>query len=227
MGVFDFLKFEKKKKRMGSIITTVADIGSLFMCVIYILFVVLLVAFDIGPPWLNYTLLGITVAYIIFFLIKIFSLNRVMKRQNARYVKKAFRYSKWAMRLINAVFVIATIAVSQFSDEHLIPMIGVMFVMFSFLVSVLWDVGLYVLRRKLRELKQGWNNMSPKERSKRIQHAILGFVEGVDHFSGINITETLSLSAVKVAEKRKLRRCCEETLECAVSENTLCKNVET
>ena len=57
------------------IFDTVADVGSIVMASIYFIYVGLLLMFGLGVLWLNYVMLGITLLYLIFFIIKMFTFN--------------------------------------------------------------------------------------------------------------------------------------------------------
>lgn len=188
----------KQKATARRIFNTIADIGSIFMSLLYILYVSLLLAFDIGTKWLNFCMLGITIVYICFFLIKIFSLNRVStKKKVQRITRMSIKYSKWAMRLINAIFVGLTLATVELSDNHIIAFIGVMVVSFSFLVSVLWDVAWFMISHRLLELKKGWNELPMEEKTKRVELLIASIIRNIDNISGVDITQSVTEQIVK------------------------------
>jgi hypothetical protein len=189
-----------KINRAGRIFDTIADICSLFMALLYISYVALLLIFDIGTKWLNYTMLAITVAYIVFFTIKIFTLNRILSNKKInRGTRMALKYSKWSMKLINAVFVILSIATSQYAGNNIIAVVGIFIVGFSFLISILWDIAWFVIRTKLRELKTGWDDLSAKEKNKRIELVINTLVKSIDEFAGLDITKSVAKSAERIA----------------------------
>jgi len=194
-----------KQNRAAKVFDTIADVGSLCMAILYILYVTLLLSFDVGRLWLNYCMLAITLLYIGFFLIKIFSLNQALAQRNVqRTARMTLRYSKWAMKLVNALFVILTIASAHYSADNVIMMIGVFVVVFSFAIAILWEIIWYIVRRKLGELKADWDRLPTKEKNKRIAVIIESFVRSVDNVTGINVAESVPIVAGKiVAEKRE------------------------
>ena len=139
-----------EKIKPARIFDTMADVGSLFMAIMYTLYVALLLIFELGTRWLNWCMLGITIIYFIFFMIKISALNTILDKKNvARRARFILRYSKWAMKIINAAFVCIAIATTRHGDNNVIMMVGVFVVGFSFLISVLWDVLWFIMRLNL------------------------------------------------------------------------------
>ncbi|MCL2228899.1 MAG: hypothetical protein FWC00_03665 [Firmicutes bacterium] len=189
---------KKKKAKAARIFDTISDIGSLFMATIYILYVVLLLIFDVGVLWLNWSMFGITILYIIFFVVKMSTLNKLAE---AKIIKRrtlfAFRYSKWAMKIVNAVFVIIAVATTQHTAGNVFLMIGVFVVGFSFLISVMWDVTWFVLRRKFRDIWQGWENLSPEEKGDRINMLIDRLLQSIDNIAGVDVKQEVVLSRLK------------------------------
>jgi len=195
----------KKTNKAVRVFDTIADIGSLMMALLYILYVALLLIFELGTLWLNYAMLGITIAYIVFFLTKIFLLNRILRKKGViKTTRLALKYSKWGMKVINATFVALSIASTQLSDSSdVISMMGIFLVGFSFLISVLWDIAWHVVQRKVRELKSDWDSLSRAEKNKRIELIIDSFVTSVDHITGVDITKSLAQNAGRLADERK------------------------
>lgn len=212
------------KIKPARIFDTIADVGSLGMATLYVLYVALLLIFKLGTPWLNYCMLAITFIYIVFFVAKIAALNAILEKnkvqKRARFI---LRYSKWSMKLINAVFVILSIATtSQFYDADVIMMVGVFLVGFSFLISVMWDTVWFIVRRKLRFYKQGWDGLSTVEKNKRIEQIVGVFIESLDNFAGVKITESVTFVGRRDERRApKSRRLSRRRLELSTSEDDL------
>jgi len=188
------IKKGKQKFKSGQVFDTIADVGSLFMATLYILYVSILLIFGFGTPWLNYSMLAITIIYIAFFITKLTALNRVMiTKQMKKKTRFIVKYSKWSMKIVNAVFIIMLIATaSQHDAGNIFMMIGVFIAIFSFIFSVMWDVAWFIARRRLREFRENWNQLSRKEKNDRIGHLLEDFLHSLDYFTGADISETLS-----------------------------------
>jgi hypothetical protein len=172
------------KKKAKRIFVTITDMAALVMAVIYITFVCLMTFLDIGPFWLNIGLLVVTVLYVIFFLIKIFYLNKTdvspRFKRTAKFLK---RYTKKIMRLINAVFVILGFVSVNVGMGHLVPMIGLVFFGMTFVVSIMWDVALFFIKRKINAIMADWNAMDSHEKKDKIDYLIEKFLETLDGLS--------------------------------------------
>jgi hypothetical protein len=212
MGLIRRKKTTKQKAFM--FFTTVGDIASLFMAVIYIAYVALMLTIDggLGVTWLNWTMFGITVAYIAFFFFKIFYLNRVVSQTGKvrKIVNRANKYTKLGMRLINAAFVITSmIALEQLDESHIVPLIGVFIVGITFVVSILVDIGAWYLRKKIHELTVSWHELSQEEKSERVELFLSGFIRSInnnaivdDYFDvGMNIKRMVG---AKMSERIRL-----------------------
>jgi len=197
----------RKQNKAEQIFGTIADVAGILMALFYIFYVTLLLVFQVGPSWLNYSMLGITVAYVLFFIIKIAALNRIFARKKKklqRTVRLTVKYSKWGMKIINAAFVALTLTTSQLSDNSIIPMIGIMVVGFTFLISILWDVVWYIINRRLRDVRVGWDDLTQAQKKKRVDNFITSLVTSIDNFIGLDITESVSRSTERIAEQRRV-----------------------
>jgi hypothetical protein len=194
---------EKPKIKPARLIDTIADVGSLFMAIMYILYVVLLLIFKLGPPWLNWCMLSITIIYIIFFVSKVAALNSLFeKKQFQRQARFILRYSKWAMKIINATFVCIAIATTKDTSHNVIMLVGVFVVGFSFLISVMWDVLWVIVRRRMKDFKGDWDNLSPTDRSKRVEMILDAFFHSLDNITGVDITESVKTTAAGRLKKQ-------------------------
>ena len=200
-------KAAKQRTKAEQIFGTITDVAGILMTLFYIFYVTLLLVFNVGTEWLNYSMLGITVAYVLFFIIKLAALNRIFARKKwQRIARLTVKYSKWGMKIINATFVALTIATHGLSDNTVIPMIGIMVVGFTFLISIMWDVVWYIISRRLRDVRSGWDGLSETQKKKRIENLIASFVNSMDNFVGLDITESVSRSAGRIVEERRSER---------------------
>lgn len=174
-------QFSKQKAFM--FFTTVADVGALFVALIYVAYVALLMVVLDKFTWLNWAMLGITVAYIGFFIFKIFYLNKTMQQTGRikRTVKLANKYTKLGMRFINATFVILSLIGTQLNDSHTLALVGVLIVGVTFIITILWDIGNFVLRRKLQDFTVAWNELSQEEKSERVELLLSGFIRSINN----------------------------------------------
>ena len=176
-------KIRKIKKRATRIFTTITDVAALAMAFIYIVFVGLLIAFDLGPLWLNLALLGITVLYVLFFVFKILYINRVAPNSKiSKKVKRANRYIKYGMRLVNAIFVMLSIASIQthIGPAHIIQIVGVITLVMTFVMALVWDLAVFFVRRKIFEVIATWQSLPEDKRRNKIDMMIERFLEGLD-----------------------------------------------
>jgi len=146
------------RKEALFIITTLADIGSLFMAFFYIVYVALMMILGVGPIWLNSIMIGITVLYCWFVFFKIIYLNRVMQRAGRvkRIVKMSSKYTRFVLRIINAVFVILTLVGTQFWENvdfrHVLAIIGIVVMCISLFLSIVLDIWSFMIRLGLKHL---------------------------------------------------------------------------
>ncbi|MCL2177787.1 MAG: hypothetical protein FWB72_07615, partial [Firmicutes bacterium] len=144
------LRIETKRARR--LFATVADVSSVLMALVYISYVTMLLIFEVGQVWLNWAMLGVAFAYIIFFGIKIFVLNRNNPSLRMRRItNRIYKYTKYGMRIINAAFIIFSIIVVG-EDQSLIALVGVVILIVTFIIAVFWDILTMVVRRRLKDL---------------------------------------------------------------------------
>jgi hypothetical protein len=188
-----------KKIRAGRIFDTLADMGSLFMTVIYFVYVALLLFFKMGVLWLNICMLVITILYAAFFITKIAALNRIFAKNNAeRSARFALRYSKWAMKMINAAFVILSVAsAQQYGGGDVLMLIGVLIVLISFTVSVLWDVAFFYFKRRFRDLWKDWGKLTRDEKHERIENFMGQIINEIDTLAGVDLVESIKVPRKK------------------------------
>jgi hypothetical protein len=192
----------KKGNKAGKLFDTISDVGSLFMSFLYIMYVTLLLAFDIGTVWLNWAMFVITFLYIAFFITKVVILNKYFEKKNyTRMARFILRYSKLSMRIINAIFVCIAIATTRDTGKNTIMIVGVFLVGFSFLVSVMWDVVMFIFRRRMRDFKEGWDNLSHHDKNKRVEYVLDSLFKGIDNLTGIDLAGSVKTSAVKRLQK--------------------------
>jgi len=204
MGLIKRKEPNLSKQQAFMFFTTVADVGALCVALIYISYVVLLMAVLGFTTWLNWTMLGITIAYILFFLYKIFFLNRTMKHTGRikRTVKIANKYTKLGMRLINATFVILSLIGTQLNDSHTLALVGVLIVGMTFLTSILWDIGNFIVRRKIQEFTVSWNKLSHEEKTERIELLVSGFLRSINNAAVVDDYFDIGLSVKRMVGEK-------------------------
>ena len=181
-----------QNKSFVRVFDTISDIGSLTMSAIYIMYVAIMLAFGFGVTWLNHCMIGITVLYVAFFVAKIMALNCIFTRRKVKKItRRVVKYSKWSMKLINAIFVILAVISARSDGNEMMLMIGVFIVLMTFTISLIWDVALIVIHKKAREMWTGWDKLSREEKNQRIDQFINSFIDGVDNIAGVNIEETI------------------------------------
>jgi len=144
------------KEKAFFVFATLADIGSLFMALFYISYVVLMMLLKVGPLWLNLTMVGITVLYSWFVLFKLVYLNKIMQRAGRvkRIVKMSQKYTRFVLRIINAAFVILSIigAGEAIGVGSVIAIVGIVFMCISLFVSIVWDIMTFVIRHSIKQV---------------------------------------------------------------------------
>jgi len=206
----------KAKKKFFMFFATIADVGSLVVALIYVSFVVLSMIVKFGEPWLNWTMFGITVAYIVFFLFKISYLNKTMQSAGRmkRIVKLSNKYTKLAMRIINAVFVTLSLIATQHGQDNTFAMLGVMVVGLTFVITIMWDIGNFIVRRKIQDFTASWRSLSTEEKAERIELLLSGFIRSInnaaildDYFDvGLNIKRMVATKMgdrVRISDARR------------------------
>jgi hypothetical protein len=140
------------------VFTTLADIGSFFMAVFYVAYVVLMILLDVGPLWLNGIMIGITVLYAVFVIVKIAYLNRVMQRAGRvkTIVRLSSKYTRYVLRVINAAFVVLTLVGTQFWENidfsHVIAIIGIVVMSVSLFLSIVFDIWSFIIKHGVKQI---------------------------------------------------------------------------
>ena len=195
------MMLKNKKIKAGRVLDTIADVGSLLVSCVYFAYVILLLAFHLGMRWLNWAMLFITILYLGFFVAKLVALNRLFERNNKeRLARFVLRYSKWAMKLVNALFVVLSVVSTKDVEGSMLLLIGVMMVILTFVISVLWDITVIIVRRKYKELWIGWDKLTPAEKSERIEMVINSFVTSIDAMAGVNLVKGIKIKAPRLKE---------------------------
>jgi hypothetical protein len=186
MGIFN-----KKAKKAKRIFMTVTDIAAIIMSLIYIIYVVLMLLL-FPPTWLNWFMLCITLLYIIFFVVKLLYINTLKQASKIKkYTKRIVKYTKYGMRFINVIFVISSIVtvndpnVTAIGWGNFIPITGVITFVMTFTFTLIWDIGMFMMKRKIRSVLTEWNNLDSKSKKDKIDFIIEKFLETLD---GMNIS---------------------------------------
>jgi len=176
----------KTKKKAFLVFTTVGDAINLLVSFIYVAFVVLSMAIPpgFGDKFLNAIMLGITIPYMGFFVVKIIFLNTRMQNPGKvkRVVKISKKYVKLAIRIINAAFITLTmINAHNSNNDNTFAMIGVMVVAFTFIFTVLWDIGSFFIRKKVHDFAQSWAQLSHEEKAERVEHIVTDLIRNINN----------------------------------------------
>ena len=181
------MPLERFKRNHARRIATIADAGGLIMTLIYLSYVSMMLIFDVGYKVLNFCMLGITAAYILFLAFKMLYLNRFgQSGKIKRTTKRIYRYGKYTMRIINAVFVILAIVNVQISDSHIVPVIGIIVLVMTFIITVAFDLIMYFIKKKVREIRLEWQNLGSEGKKEKIDFFIDSFIKGLDNISGFD-----------------------------------------
>jgi len=142
------------KQKAVFVITTLADVGSIFMSLFYIAFVGLMMLLDVGLFWVNCVMVGITALYIGFVFFKLVYLNRVMQRtaRMKRIVKISQKYTKFALRIIGAAFVVLSIIGNTIGVRSAIAIFGIVFMCISLAVSIFVDIVSLAIRWNVKQV---------------------------------------------------------------------------
>lgn len=205
------------KQKTFMFFTTVADIGALFIALIYISYVGIMMYMRPTPIWIDWVMLTITILYISFFLFKLFYLNKTMKNVGRikKIVKLSNKYTKLGMRTVNAAFVILSLIGAQRSDAHAFALVGVLVLGVTFIITILWDIGNFILRRKIQEFTVAWNELSQEEKQERIELLLSGFIRSINNAAvmdnyfdvGLNLKTMVASKLndrVRLADARRL-----------------------
>ena len=181
----------KMQKQWTKLFANAADVAGLLMAFIYIAYVGLLMLFSGVQTWLNYCMLGITAAYFIFLMIKVFFINgRKPKKKLKKFTKFVYRYAKLAMRITNAVLVVLSI-VNRYRYDlldtgNMVSMIGVIVLVITLIISVAWDVVKYFLSKRLREIMSEWKALESSQKKEKLDFFIDSIIKTLDNVSGFD-----------------------------------------
>jgi len=209
----------KAKKKFALVFTTIGDVGGLIVSLIYVAFVALSMIVDFGEPWLNWVMLSVTVLYIGFFIFKIAYLNRTMQHvgRMKKIVKVSKKYFKLAMRVINATFVVLSLVATQVGNDNVFALWGVIIVALTFIITILWDIIVYFIKRKIHNFAKSWSSLSHDEKAERIEQLLTGLITSVnnaaiidDYFDvALNIQRMIGAKLndrVRLAEARRIEQ---------------------
>ena len=165
----DKLNRPKKEKRKFRIFATVNDVGVLIMCLIYVVYIAVLYVLNVGVFWLNIAMASLTGAYFFFVIAKLVYLNARPNRVG-RIVGLIYKYSRYLMRLINTtILVISIVSLGLTDDIDLIMVVGIAALVVMLTISLAWDLGMIVIRRKIREFRNNWENLPPEEKHDKLE----------------------------------------------------------
>jgi len=177
-------KAKNAKKSVKRMFATIKDAAALVMAIIYIVYVSLMLTFDLGTTWLNFAMLGITVVYIIFFLVKIFYINRVAPGNRlSRKVKRINKYTRYGMRFVNATFVLMAILSTGLvlGANDIIAVAGAIVLVMTFVLALVWDIGVFFIKKKIRDMIAFWNSLEPDKKKDKVDLMIEKLLESLDN----------------------------------------------
>jgi len=128
-------------------LSLIADVCGIIFALVYIVFVTMLLVIDFGNRTLGIFLIAVSAVYIIFSLVNIFILEG---RKSQKIIKRIYRYTKYAMRLINMVFVIASLVAMPFGTGQIVAVISVIVLLVSFVLSIIIDITVIVIKSVIK-----------------------------------------------------------------------------
>jgi len=174
----------KEKKTFSKTFATIGDVGGMFISFVYILYVVMALYLDVGYRVVNYIMLGITIAYVLFYLFKIFVINKRNPKTRAKKITKfIYKYSKHAIKLIHASIVVLSIVNmrTDSASRSMVAIIGLIVIIVLFVVAIAWDICMHFIKRKIRELRTEWAQLDAEARKDKIDFFIDRIISGLDN----------------------------------------------
>ncbi|MCL2587534.1 MAG: hypothetical protein FWE31_04865 [Firmicutes bacterium] len=169
-----------RERQRIRIFSTIGDVGTLLMSLIYIAYITMLLVMSIGVFWLNIAILVLTGLYFIFFVLKVLYLNSRLGKIG-RPVKLVMRYSKYFVRLINATIVIISLVNLSANDgSDLIKIVSIVILLVMLAISITIDVSMIFVRRKFREIKAEWENLPAEEKHNKIEYLTRRVLTSID-----------------------------------------------
>ncbi|MCL2483945.1 MAG: hypothetical protein FWD89_04735 [Firmicutes bacterium] len=175
------------KKKAFIIFASIQDVGAMLMSIVYLVYVTLLLVIPIGTMWLNYTILGLSIVYTLFFLVKIFYINRLDNAKIIRLsIKNVYKYVKYFMKFINMTVIIITIVqVQQVENSHFVQIAGMIVLVLMFTINLVWDIGVFFLKRKGRRLLAIWKSLTAEEKQQKIDSIVNKALDVADSSSAV------------------------------------------
>jgi len=175
------MPIKKKIKKVKRIFVTITDVASIFMAFLYIVYVAMMIAFPLGTMWLNFGMLGITIVHMIFLIVKILYLNKVCaSRMIKKVTKQTIRIVKYGMKGVNAVFIVLGTLSVTLAPSHIFSMMGVMIFVFTFILSVTWDIVLFFVKRKIKNVLNEWNSLCKDGKKEKVDFLIERLLQSID-----------------------------------------------
>lgn len=140
-NIFDTILINIKKILI--IITTLGNIG----------YLTLLLALNVGNEIFNYCILGLTIAYFLFFLCISLTLTSGKSKLN-KTIRKIYSYTKKSIRLVNAIFVIVSLININIGSAHTLTIIGAIFAVITFISSIIIDIIILYIKRKIVKFRE-------------------------------------------------------------------------
>jgi len=195
------------KQKISRAFATATDIGGIFVSLAYVLYVSMLLFMRIGFAALNYIMLGTSLLYIAFYVFKIFyvnklNLNRKKLKKTTRFI---FRYSRHGIKLIHSLIVILSlvnIRADGSENTRLAAIIGFILVVVLLVLSIVWDVVVFFIKRKLKRMMEHWNSLDANARQDKIDYIIGHFIQSLDNMESLDDYVEIGLKTKKLVKKR-------------------------
>jgi len=81
-------------------------------------------------------------------------------------------------------------------------MIGVMVVAFTFIFTVLWDIGSFFVRKKVHDFAESWAQLSHEEKAERIELLMAGLIKSVNNAAIIDDYFDVALNIKRMIDSK-------------------------
>lgn len=195
------------KKRVRRTFATVTDLGGIFVSLVYVMYVAMLLFMKIGYPVINYIMIAISVLYIIFYLVKIFYINKInfKVKKLKRTAKFVYKYSKYGVKLIHSLIVILSlinIRANVSDSGKMAAIIGLIVIVVLLVLSIVFDIVVYFVKKKLRILAAQWHNLDAESRKDKIDFLVESLIQSLDNMSALDDYVEVGRKAKKLVTKR-------------------------
>jgi hypothetical protein len=138
--------------KISRFLTYLGDGLALLQMLLFLLYTFVLIKMQAGSPGLNTAIAVLTGVYIVFLLIKIAVLNKNRKvaKKAGKISKKGYKYTKAVLKIASASVVIMAVINNRSLNGNVLALVSLCFMIAALAVSILIDVALWSLKRKIR-----------------------------------------------------------------------------